>query len=86
VGGGVSAVLARWRVTVPLAWVGFRRRRIARRILADGVSGSGRLASQRRKRNARSLVVADPNNAVAMIVVATVASQMTMTRPTSGCE
>lgn len=69
-------------------WPRCRRlhRRAARVILAGGASGSGWLASQRRKRNARSLVVADPKSAVAMMIIATAASQMTMTRPTSGCE
>jgi hypothetical protein len=51
-----------------------------------GAFGSGRLTSQRRRRKARSLVVADPKSAVAMVMIAAAVTQLTMTNPTSGCE
>jgi hypothetical protein len=55
-------------------------------ILVGGASGSGRLVSQRRRRNARSLVVADPKRAVAMVIIVVAIPQMAMAWPTSGCE
>jgi hypothetical protein len=61
-------------------------RRAARLISVGGAFGSGRLASQRRRRKARSLVVGDPKSAVAMMMIAAAVTLMAMTNPTSGCE
>jgi hypothetical protein len=56
-------------------------------ILGDrggGAFGSGRSMNQRRRRKARSLVVADPKSAVMTVITPTEATQMMMARLASG--
>jgi hypothetical protein len=51
----------------------------------DGAVGSGRAASQRSRRNARSLTVSVPNSAAPKMIIRVIAWATKRLRPSSGC-
>jgi hypothetical protein len=55
-------------------------------VVTGGASGSGRLVTQRRRRNARSLADDEPKSAVPMVITEAAVMQMTMAWLISGWE